>query len=80
MSAALDDGDRWGPLPADADGLCEECDEPGELVERLCGACRCACCGSPAAPVEHRDLRWCRACALDDGWRPLVALEMEPAE
>lgn len=37
--------------------------------------CRCHSCGEPSAPIEHRDARLCRSCAVDSGWAQPVTLE-----
>lgn len=69
------------PLPYYAVGVCDECGRPAEeLVDGLGECCRCRSCGEPAAPIEHRGARLCRPCAVDAGWRPSVALELEAAE
>lgn len=65
-------------LPHDADGLCAECGEPGELREELCTACRCRGCGEPMALIEWREARWCAECASESGYvRPVYAVAAE---
>jgi hypothetical protein len=83
VTYALDERRADDELPAGCDAVCPCCALPcaaSETLDELCPACRCAACGSPARLEERDGVSLCELCAIDAGWCPSVALELEAAE